>query len=104
MVGALIHSGAAVTRIGVEYGVPKRDLVATLQLLLQSGRLQFAAEMPKLDVLKEELRNFHVKINPETAHEGYSAWREGDHDDMVLSVSLAAWWGEYLKPARAASR
>ena len=89
------------TRIGIEYGVPKRDLVAVLQILLQSRRLQFAADIPKLNELKEELRNFHVKINPETAHEGYSAWRERDHDDMVLSVALAAWWGNYLRPVQA---
>ena len=29
-----------------------------------------------------------------TAHDSYSAWREEDHDDLVISVALAAWWGE----------
>jgi hypothetical protein len=40
--------------------------------------------------------NFKVKIDPVTAHDSYSAWREQDHDDMVLAVALAAWYGERL--------
>jgi hypothetical protein len=35
-----------------------------------------------------------VKINISTAHDSYEAWREGDHDDLVLSVALARWAGE----------
>jgi len=38
--------------------------------------------------------NFRAKIDPATAHDSYSAWREQDHDDLVLSVALACWWGE----------
>jgi hypothetical protein len=29
-----------------------------------------------------------------TTHDFYEAWREGDHDDLVLSVALACWAGE----------
>lgn len=43
------------------------------------------------DVLVRELQNFRVKINLETAHDSYAAWREGDHDDLVLAVCLALW-------------
>jgi hypothetical protein len=41
-----------------------------------------------------------VKINISTAHDSYEAWREGDHDDLVLSVALACWAGErfWAKP------
>jgi len=31
---------------------------------------------------------------PQTAHDAYSAWREGQHDDVVLARALACWWGE----------
>ncbi len=24
----------------------------------------------------------------------YEAWREGDHDDLVLAAAMAAWYGE----------
>ncbi len=74
--------------------VPKRDLVATVQVLLQGRRLRFAAGLPLVDVLQRELLNFQVKINPQTAHDSYGAWREGTHDDLVLAVALAAWKAE----------
>lgn len=28
------------------------------------------------------------------AHVSYAAWREQEHDDLVLAVALACWWGE----------
>jgi hypothetical protein len=47
-----------------------------------------------MEQLVKELLNFRVKINISTAHDSYEAWREGDHDDLVLSVALACWAGE----------
>ncbi len=85
--------------------VPKRDLVAAVQVPLQSGRLKFAAGMPNVDVLVKELLNFRVKINPQTAHDAYGAWREGQHDDLVLAVALAVWAAEFnYGPQRQAMR
>ncbi len=71
--------------------VPKRDLVSTAQVALQTGRLKIAPELPDADALVRELQNFQVKINLETAHDSYGAWREGTHDDLVLAVALALW-------------
>jgi hypothetical protein len=31
-----------------------------------------------------------VKITP-SGNEQYGAWREGEHDDLVLAVALACW-------------
>ncbi len=44
-----------------------------------------------------------MKIHVATAHDSYEAWREGDHDDLVLSVAMACWAGERFlrKPALA---
>jgi hypothetical protein len=39
--------------------------------------------------------NFRVKIDPLTAHDSYGAWREGQHDDLVLAVALAVWFAEH---------
>jgi hypothetical protein len=80
-----------------EYRVPKRDLVGVMQVLLQAGRLKIAAELPEAPILQAELLNFQVKINLDTAHDSYGAWREGTHDDLVLSVALACWWA--LRPS-----
>ncbi len=74
--------------------VPKRDLISATLVLLQNGRLKIADALPLKDVLVKELLNFRVKINISTAHDSYEAWREGDHDDLVLSVALVCWAGE----------
>jgi len=92
-----IHGGDKVSNDGSSYRVPKRDLVGILQVLLQSGRLKVASKLELGSVLQQEMLNFKVKIDPATAHDSYSAWRESDHDDLVLSVALAAWYGENCK-------
>jgi hypothetical protein len=71
--------------------VPKRDLIGGLQVLLQSGRLRVASQLEHAETLKRELLNFRVKVNVSTGHDSYEAWREGDHDDLVLATALAAW-------------
>jgi hypothetical protein len=40
------------------------------------------------------LGTFKVKININTGNESFEAWRERDHDDLVLAVALACWFGE----------
>jgi hypothetical protein len=91
-----IHGGVHESHHIGNWSVPKRSLVATVQVLLQSGRLTFARGLPLLTVLQAELVNFRQKIDPQTAHDSYSAWRERDHDDLVLALALAAWLGERL--------
>jgi hypothetical protein len=89
-----IHGGAVVSREGNNWKVPKRDLVGTMQVLLQSGRFKVAKRLKLGPTLQAELLNFKVKIDPVTAHDSYSAWRDNEHDDLVLSAALAAWWAE----------
>jgi len=93
-IGVSIHGGDNVSHEGRNWRVPKRDLVGCLQVLLQSGRFKVASELTLGPVLQQEMMSFRVKIDPATAHDSYSAWREQDHDDLVLSAALAAWWGE----------
>jgi hypothetical protein len=98
-VAITITGGNTVSREASGYHVPKRDLVTTLQVLFQSGRLKVAGSLPEARTLVNELLNFKVKINVKTAHDSYEAWREGIHDDLVLAVSLACWYGEKQPPA-----
>lgn len=72
------------------YTVPKRDLVFGLVSLLQDQKLTFAKSLPDAAVLVKELMSYQIKVT-EKANESYNA-REGAHDDLVLSVALAAWW------------
>jgi hypothetical protein len=76
------------------FNVPKVDLVSTMQVLLQARRLRVAQGLPAAQLLLHELQNFRVKINVATGSESFEAWREKDHDDLVLAVALAAWLGE----------
>jgi hypothetical protein len=74
--------------------VPKRDLAGVLQVLLGTRRLQVAPTLPLAQVLASELGTFKVKININTGNESFEAWRERDHDDLVLAAALACWHGE----------
>jgi hypothetical protein len=96
-VAVTLHGGSSVTRDPQRagYRVPKRDLITVTQVLLQNGRLKVAAGLPEADTLKKELLNFRVKIDPRTAHDSYEHWRESEHDDLVLAVSMAAWFRQY---------
>lgn len=95
-IGVTITGGNEVTPDPVlaAYRVPKRDLVSTLQVLLQSKRLRIDENSPQAQTLVKELLSFQVKIDLKTAHDSYGAWREGAHDDLVLSVALAVWFAE----------
>jgi hypothetical protein len=83
-----------------EWRIPKRNLVSTLAVLLQSGRFKVAPDLAEAETFISELSNFKVKISA-AGHDSYNAWRESIHDDLVLSVALAAWWGERnVQPAK----
>jgi hypothetical protein len=93
-----IHGGDAESMADGIYRVPKRNLVSALQVALQSGTLKIAAGLDLAEVLRQELLDFRVKVNIETAHESYGAWREGDHDDLVLAVAMSAWLARTPQP------
>jgi len=93
-----IHGGDTVTHEGGYTRVPKRDLVGIVRKLLDCERLKVVDRLPDAPTLRLELQNFKIKINPETAHDSYSAWREGMHDDLVLAVAVAAWAAERVVP------
>jgi len=88
-----IVAGHAVVPDGAGWHVPKKELVSALQVLLQSRRLQVARGLPMAPVLVKELETFRVKITV-SANETFESWRERDHDDLVLSVAMAAWVGD----------
>jgi hypothetical protein len=89
-----ITGGNSVTYGPDGFCVPKKELVAALQLFFQSGRIKIAASLPEAQMLKNEVLNFKVKVNPKTGSEAYEAWREGDHDDIVLALAMACWYAQ----------
>jgi hypothetical protein len=75
------------------YNVPKRDLVLSLLRVFQQGRLKISGKLPLAHTFQDELLNFKVKISDE-GKDSYGAWREGIHDDLVLSAAIASWFAE----------
>ena len=88
--GISITGGNTVNRDRDIYTVPKRDRVSSLQVAFQNGELKIAKGLPDGDTLVKELTNFKVKISA-SGHDQYEAWREGIHDDLVLSAAMAIW-------------
>jgi hypothetical protein len=76
-----------------EITVPKRDLVSAVKLALQTQRLRIAKDLPEAETLVRELLAFQAKITV-SGHDTYEAWREGEHDDLVLALALALWLPE----------
>jgi hypothetical protein len=74
--------------------VPRQELAATLQVLLQSRRLRVAPALPEATMLAKELAAFQLKVSGSAEME-MDAWRQGAHDDLVLAVAVAAWLGEH---------
>lgn len=75
--------------------------MSVVQVLLQSDRLTIAERLKERATLTAELSAFKVSITLK-GHDSYGndvgPWRENPHDDMVLAVALAAWYGENYKP------
>jgi hypothetical protein len=86
-----ITGGDTAHRVKGNWRVPKRDLVAALEVPFHTGALKVAEGLTLWPALKEELLNFRRKINLNTAHDSYEHWRETDHDDLVLATALACW-------------
>jgi hypothetical protein len=93
-------AGGSVTAGRGWLNVPKRDLAAIMQLLLQEERLKVAPALELAGKLTQELRAFKAKVSARTGNETYEAWRERDGDDLVFAVAMPVWWAE-RRPAEA---
>jgi hypothetical protein len=92
-----ITSGTAESRSCGYYGVPKRDLVTGMQVLLQSGGLQIASGIPHGATLATEMAEMRAKVTA-AGNTQFGVWREGAHDDLVLAVALACWSARKMHP------
>jgi hypothetical protein len=86
-----IHGGEKVNNDKGTYNVPKKDLIAALEVPFDTGTLKVAEGLQLWRTLKEELLNFRRKQNQKTTHISFEHWREGDHDDLVLACAMACW-------------
>jgi hypothetical protein len=85
----------AVTITGAEYvnedSVPKRNLIAAVQVPLQQGLLKITRCMPLADVLERELTGFRMKLTA-SGRDTYDIGRRAGagHGDLVIALALAA--------------
>jgi len=81
-------SGGQEKQSGVSWSVPKRDLMAGLQVRLEQGELKIAKEIPEAGALVKELLSVRRTAKGEgkvrVGADGY-----GQHDDLVMAVALA---------------
>jgi hypothetical protein len=91
----VITGGDEEVRDGKAYKVPKKDLIARPQVLLQEGnrRLKIAPSLPEARTLVEELLDYRYEITG-AGNDTYGTWREGQHDDLLLALCLALWAAE----------
>ena len=99
MVPVTITAGGRQSSKRGEFYVPKHDLVSAVSLELERGRLKIANGLKDTPILLKELMNFKRKIT-QPGNETYGAWRDGEHDDLVLACSLALWRARNFGPSR----
>src|SRR5262245_15405929 len=95
--GVTITAGSEVTSVGRDrWNVSKSHLISSVDALLNTGELKFAADLAESSSMKEELANFRRKLS-DAGRATYAA-RTGASDDLVLAVAIACWWAARPPP------
>jgi hypothetical protein len=89
-IGVSIVAGEQTKHVDGGYRIGKLPLISQLQALLHEGVLKVAADLPEAATLTRELQNFRATFT--TAGNATFGAREGQHDDLVLSTAIAAWY------------
>jgi hypothetical protein len=86
-----ITSGTRERRHPLMWSVPKRELIARMQMALELGQLRIARDMREAGALVRELMDVRTRERRRTGRVRIGADRRGQHDDLVLAVALACW-------------
>lgn len=92
-----ITSGERESQVGQTWNVPKRDLIAGLQVLLERNQLRIAQELRDAGPLMRELMNVRT-TRKENGRERLGADGYGEHDDLVIALALACWRAGKARP------
>ncbi len=88
-----VHGGDAGREANGRVYVPKRDLIASLVVLFQSGALKIAAGVGEQEALLNELVNFRGRMSA-GGHESFSnagGVNGASNDDLVSACAFAAY-------------
>jgi hypothetical protein len=89
-----ITGGASASGRGAAWNVPKRDLIAGVQLSLEKHELRIAPGMKEVGALLRELLDVRISAGLSTGKVGkvkMGADGYGEHDDLVIALALACW-------------
>jgi hypothetical protein len=90
LTAVMITGGDRQAQSGSTYNVPKRDLVASVQVLLERGELKIPRRLRQLSALLRELHDFRSIPGPNGSMR-LGADGCGEHDDLVIALALACW-------------
>jgi hypothetical protein len=98
-----ITGGSEVTGVGTwerpHWHVAKTVLISTVDAMLHTGVLRFAAALSEAPAMRAELLDFRRSLSA-AGRASYAA-RTGKHDDLVLAVAIGCWFLNLPPPARA---
>jgi hypothetical protein len=87
LIPVTITAGDRETSAASAHRVPKRDLIAGLQVLFESTYFHVARGLRDSAAFFDELAAMRATVTS-TGHDRY----EGKKDDLVLALALAWWW------------
>jgi hypothetical protein len=90
MTAVTITGGEKESQGQAGWNVPKQDLIAGVQMLLEAGQLWIAKGLPEVQALVKELMDVRAKTR-ESGRVRMGADGSGQHDDLVIALSLACW-------------
>lgn len=93
-VGISITAGDGWSRDGAIYRVSKRILISTLDAKMHDEKIFVAPLLTNGEILRSELADLRRKFT-DSGYQQVEA-RSGRHDDMVLSVAVALWYGSHM--------
>ena len=90
LVAVTISAGERESFIGGMWSVPKRDLIAGVQVLLEQGEMKIARDLRDSGALVRELMDVKMTMSG-AGHVRLGADGSGEHDDLVIALALACW-------------
>jgi len=96
LISGFVTMGDVESSEGWQKNVPKRDLIAACTVVLDDGRLRTPKTLPGspgVDQLQTELRQFTFHNKGEGVTK-YGSENAAIHDDFVMALGWALWYGE----------
>lgn len=92
--GLTYTSGRKHTRDGMDFGVPKKDLVGALQMLLHKGTITYHPSLKNSAKMCRQMFEYTVKktVRSNVTFDTSS----GNHDDIVTAMCNVAWLSQIL--------